>query len=294
MLETSETLACCQLGLLLTCRLLLHLCLQVVDVNRTCKGTRTGGLYRYSCMVVVGNGNGVLGWGQGKAAEVNDSVQKAYQRACRNLYPVPRYNDHTIPETIHSKFGQVRFWCWSRAVQGVVGCWGGECCSGVAARLAACGRHPRLAAACSQSSCLLHHLFPSLCLPHSLPCPCSFPCLTPCPPPAAQVKVTMYPKAGGCGITASPLMHEIAKMAGIHDVGIKVHGSRNVRNAGEWGRQSGCAGRVAGCRSAGLLSARCHPPPLSFLSPALPFPSPVPSCLPALPVICSQVRVPGL
>jgi hypothetical protein len=55
----------------------------------------------------------------------------------------------------------------------------------------------------------------------------------------------MYPKAGGCGITASPLMHEIAKMAGIHDVGIKVHGSRNVRNAGEWGR-GGEAGAMFG------------------------------------------------
>jgi len=59
-------------------------------------------------MVVVGNGNGVLGWGQGKAAEANDAVQKAYQRACRNLFPVPRYNDHTIPHAINSKYGQVR------------------------------------------------------------------------------------------------------------------------------------------------------------------------------------------
>ncbi|KAL4443425.1 hypothetical protein ABPG75_011162 [Micractinium tetrahymenae] len=125
--------------------------MKVVDVNRTSKGTRTGGLYRYGCMVVVGNGNGVLGWGQGKAAEVNDAVQKAYQRACRNLYPVPRYNGHTIPEPIHSKYG--------------------------------------------------------------------------------QVKLTLYPKASGRGITANTLMREICKMAGIHDIGVKVHGSRNVRNA---------------------------------------------------------------
>ncbi|EFN58153.1 hypothetical protein CHLNCDRAFT_141951 [Chlorella variabilis] len=125
--------------------------MKVVDVNRTCKGTRTGGLYRYSCMVVVGNGNGVLGWGQGKAAEVNDAVQKAYQRACRNLYPIPRYNDHTIPEPMNAKYGQVR--------------------------------------------------------------------------------VTMYPKASGNGIKANALMYEICKMAGLYDIGIKVHGSRNVRNA---------------------------------------------------------------
>lgn len=57
--------------------------MKVVDVNRTCKGTRAGGLYRYSCMVVVGNGEGVLGWGQGKAIEVNTAVKKAYLRACR-------------------------------------------------------------------------------------------------------------------------------------------------------------------------------------------------------------------
>ncbi|KAI7844101.1 hypothetical protein COHA_002241 [Chlorella ohadii] len=125
--------------------------MKVVDVNRTCKGTRTGGLYRYSCMVVVGNGNGVLGWGQGKAAEVNEAVQKAYQRACRNLYPIPRYNDHTITEAINAKYG--------------------------------------------------------------------------------QVKVVMYPKSSGTGIMANSLMREICKMAGIHDVGIKLHGSRNVRNA---------------------------------------------------------------
>lgn len=55
----------------------------MVDVNYTCKGTQSGGLYRYSCMVVVGNGDGVLGWGIGKAAETADAVQKAYMRACK-------------------------------------------------------------------------------------------------------------------------------------------------------------------------------------------------------------------
>ncbi|KAI3427984.1 hypothetical protein D9Q98_006373 [Chlorella vulgaris] len=125
--------------------------MKVVDVNRTCKGTRTGGLYRYSSMVVVGNGNGVLGWGQGKAAEVNDSVQKAFQRACRNLYPISRYNDHTITEPMNAKYG--------------------------------------------------------------------------------QVKVVMYPRASGNGITANALMYEICKMAGLYDIGLKIHGSRNVRNA---------------------------------------------------------------
>jgi hypothetical protein len=39
--------------------------------------------------------------------QVGDAVKKAYQRACRNLYPVPRYNGHTIPEPTKAKYGQV-------------------------------------------------------------------------------------------------------------------------------------------------------------------------------------------
>lgn len=124
--------------------------MKVVDVNRTCKGTRSGGLYRFSAMVVVGNGEGVLGWGQGKAAEVNEAVRKAYQRACRNLYPIPRFNRHTIPEGATAKFG--------------------------------------------------------------------------------KVKIVMYPKSSGRGIVASTLVSDICKLAGIHDIGVKIHGSRNPRN----------------------------------------------------------------
>lgn len=37
------------------------------------------------------------------------SAPQAYQRACRNLYPIPRYNEHTITEAINAKYGQVRF-----------------------------------------------------------------------------------------------------------------------------------------------------------------------------------------
>jgi hypothetical protein len=47
----------------------------------------------------------------------------------------------------------------------------------------------------------------------------------------------MYPRASGNGITANALMYEICKMAGLYDIGLKIHGSRNVRNAGE--RRSG-------------------------------------------------------
>ncbi|KAL6781316.1 MRPS5 [Auxenochlorella protothecoides x Auxenochlorella symbiontica] len=125
--------------------------MRVVDINRTSKGTRSGGLYRFGAMVVVGNGEGVLGWGQGKAAELQSAVKKAYARACSNLFPIPRYNGHTIPEGIEAKFG--------------------------------------------------------------------------------QVKLVVYPKSAGSGIIASEMIGGICKMAGIHDIGVKVHGSRNRRNA---------------------------------------------------------------
>lgn len=60
--------------------------MRVVDVNRTAKGTQAGGLYRFGAMVVVGNGEGVLGWGQGKAAELQSAVRKAYARACSYVW----------------------------------------------------------------------------------------------------------------------------------------------------------------------------------------------------------------
>lgn len=72
---------------------------------------------------------------------------------CRNLYPIPRFNGHTIPERTEASFG--------------------------------------------------------------------------------KVKVLMYPKSAGNGIVASTLVSEICKMAGIHDIGVKVHGSRNPRNTGK-------------------------------------------------------------
>jgi ribosomal protein S5 len=48
-----------------------------------------------------------------------------------------------------------------------------------------------------------------------------------------QVKVVMYPKAAGNGIVANDMITEVCKMAGIHDIGVKVHGARNPRNTGE-------------------------------------------------------------
>lgn len=85
----------------------------------------------------------------------------------------------------------------------------------------------------------------------------------------------MYPKASGTGIVANPLMHEICKMAGIHDVGIKVHGSRNVRNAGaarHWAAGAGAAAGAGCVRAArrGLCKGKRATRPLPASPPALP------------------------
>ena len=82
--------------------------MKVVHIARTSKGTRAGGFARFSALVVVGNGEGVLGWGTGKAVEVANAVQKAQQSAYRNLYPVPRHHGHTITEEVTATFGKTK------------------------------------------------------------------------------------------------------------------------------------------------------------------------------------------
>lgn len=122
-----------------------NLKVRVVDVKRTSKGTRGGGLSRMSALVVVGNGAGVLGLGQGKASELGQAVKKATRNALKSLQPVPRFNEHTVTQALNTKVGQVR--------------------------------------------------------------------------------MNIYPKSAGSGIVAQPTLRAMAKLAGIHDVGIKVHGS---------------------------------------------------------------------
>ena len=124
--------------------------MKVVHIARTSKGTRAGGFARFSALVVVGNGEGVLGWGTGKAVEVANAVQKAQQSAYRNLYPVPRHHGHTITEEVTATFG--------------------------------------------------------------------------------KTKVIMYPKSSGRGIVANPMLAGVCQLAGIYDIGVKVHGSRNPQN----------------------------------------------------------------
>lgn len=80
--------------------------MQVIDVNRTVKVTKGGSLQRFSALVVVGNGDGVVGWALGKAPEVAAAIDKAYARASRSLFFFERFEGHTIFHDTRAKFGR--------------------------------------------------------------------------------------------------------------------------------------------------------------------------------------------
>jgi len=66
-----------------------------------------GRRFSFAAMVVVGDGNGQIGWGYGKANEVPPSVQKATKQATREMIQIPVING-TIPHQIQGKFGAAK------------------------------------------------------------------------------------------------------------------------------------------------------------------------------------------
>ncbi|MBK8048628.1 MAG: 30S ribosomal protein S5 [Anaerolineales bacterium] len=77
---------------------------RVVHLARTAKVVKGGRRFAFRAVVVVGDKNGRVGIGIGKAREVPDAIRKASERAKKRLIVVPRLNG-TIPHTIEAKFG---------------------------------------------------------------------------------------------------------------------------------------------------------------------------------------------
>ena len=77
---------------------------RLVAINRVTKVTKGGRAFSFAAIVVVGNEDGVIGWGLGKANEVTAAIAKGVEAAKKNLIRVPVHKG-TIPHEQSAKFG---------------------------------------------------------------------------------------------------------------------------------------------------------------------------------------------
>ena len=77
---------------------------RVVSLNRVSKTVKGGRIMKFSALIVVGDGNGYVGVGLGKASEVPEAIRKGIEDAKKNLIKVA-IKDSTIPHDIIGKFG---------------------------------------------------------------------------------------------------------------------------------------------------------------------------------------------
>ena len=77
---------------------------RLVAINRVTKVTKGGRAFTFAAIVVVGNENGIVGWGLGKANEVQAAIAKGVEAAKKNLVKVPVLKG-TVPHEATAKFG---------------------------------------------------------------------------------------------------------------------------------------------------------------------------------------------
>ncbi|KAJ6433908.1 hypothetical protein OIU84_017587 [Salix udensis] len=85
---------------------------KVINVNRTCKVTKGGRVFKYTAMLACGNYHGVIGFAKAKGPRVHVAIQKAREKCFQNLHYVERHEEHTIANAVQTQYKKTKLYLW--------------------------------------------------------------------------------------------------------------------------------------------------------------------------------------